>query len=488
MEDEEGTDILLLNPVDAADADEADGDFSETVELRPPVTVPSNIANVRGSNKWFNILHQLSELNAKHWFLHLTASFFPFMIDKNEHIYESWPRIIKWFVIFQSVILFLSLAWIAVLIGAVISGGFNVSMVWETDFVVNAAYPAALNRVGTVAVAWFLLALFLWKFLITCIYFLPQHLFFRWILNQISHRYDLWTTIIQSITIPLLSLVVAGAIGITNLFLLMAIVLSTMFYVIFTSYLPGHTAFKLLSLMLRYPIVYYERSVEAGGLTGIRMYHGQSGYDYPSRAIDGSLMNNHMGGAYRDPLEVGKLFADHLSSAVTAEPESSTAAIVAKPATQVLKNTFSKEISHVYVTGVAISRWFFNHRDITIVVPSLLWLTIIIVIPITYFAYGEAHGSSYVWWEIAPLWILLPAFLFHYFLNSFYWSPYNRIIRVNKVLSKETGETVEKSRLFISAFAYNMLSNTLWTVVECLVAFIILGGGWNMPAPTTFFA
>ncbi|MDE2026785.1 MAG: hypothetical protein KGJ07_09950, partial [Patescibacteria group bacterium] len=186
--------------------------------------------------------------------------------------------------------------------------------------------------------------------------------------------------------------------------------------------------------------------------------------------------------------------AGHLEySATNIVPDhSDEAKILNTPVTELIEslpNPESEEaMTNLYKNGITISHWFSSHRDITVVTPALLWLGVFLTVFLAYFGYAEAHGDhGFSWWEIFSIWTFIVAIMLDYVWNAYYWSPSNRISTLNEKLST-ADHPVYQMRLLVNTFVYNMISHLIWTVAECLIAFLILGGGWNMPAPTTFFA
>lgn len=473
-------------------------------EYMPPEGNQAGVQRSFESQTWEAIIYGYHELNKVHgWLLHIVAAFFPFLIASEYRIYDSYPNIVRWYTIFETVIGVISLSWIAILVGVVMSGGFNIEMNWTTDFVTSVggvpSYATTLTNVGTMRVGWFFFALFLWKFIIWCGHMLYQKMFYRRLRNQFSYRYDLWHTISESITIPLFALTIAAAVGITNVFLLMAIVMMHMIYVIVCHYSPQHNSLKLAQIMTHFPTAF--SVVDAEGNMTVAQHAGQTLQDSPINSMSGKVINSHMGGALRDPYDIGKvtstILLEGLKRFVNPSDEENVddrqgddnlIQLVDKPSTRVIADAFNQKLEHKYDTAVRLAELFHHHRDMTLAVPLIVFLITLIITPITYFAFGtNTSGNTFQYYSYIPLWVFYVAvIIIDFFWHSFYWSGWNRTVYSHKQWSNSNMK-VEASKLAINAFFFNMVRETVWTVAECVACFIMLGGSWNMPAPFTFF-
>jgi len=449
----------------------------EEVELVPANIIGRDVKDSQGSQVWNEALSGQGDIYDYSVFPHLRVLFGPWLFPKQYRVKEAWPKIVYWLTIWLLVNWFLSFSWLVIMVPTIIKGDFNVEMNFTTDFLSHKHYPDKVDSVGNVKFGWFFMAMFLWQFIVLSVLLFFKGIFFRYIRIQLSYRYDLWRFIIHIFTIPLLMITVCGMVGITNVFTIIAMVMLTMFYWMFTHYAPEHHVSNLLFVLLHLNPRY-------GGREGLVEAKDQTLMDGETEALDGSKVNGGFYGAVSSPLIAAKTLSHIVNNG--------------KELTEYDKDLFYEEykrdpnykegmLFNVYRTGQTIAHWFDTNTHYIFAIPVTGWFLILILAPIAYF--GGALGSdtsTFHWWAYIPIWAFVVALFVDLIWTFWYWHlKWNQKHVVHKQASSEEEEVVTVE-LLITAFHNTMFSLTFWTIVQVFISFTLLGGAWNMPGNLIF--
>lgn len=348
----------------------------------------------------------------------------------------------------------------AITFGLTASGYFNMQMAFTTDFLTIGAYPASEHNIGNIRIGWFIATAFIvYGTALFWLLFWPRYYINHYFRNQLRYRKDEIRSITTAITLALFQIAIYGAVGITNVFLILFATITIVGLYLFWHH-NQETAYAAYARVHDdiVPIIHNN-----DGVVSINTESKMS--DSLGHNASGREMNDHMGWAKRSLLDIGRSVAMFY---VTARNALEHPVRVPVDFTERQMERFFE----VLATHTIIS---ISPRIMNLYVS--LWIYIpILVVPIAYFGAAVNNTSdTYHSWAIASIWIFLILQMIDVVISYYYWSHRNhKYVRHsdNDSLSGRKTLMLALNHIWFTYFEW-----FYWGVSFLAVGFTLLAGG-----------
>jgi hypothetical protein len=378
---------------------------------------------------------------------------------------KNWSTSVTWLLVTMMMVFLTSLGstialWI--LVQSDSPNEFNVQTKWTTDFLQSTGYPAAPFDLSYIRIAYFFAAGFTAICVVSAaILFLP-HGFFGWyIKRQVRWRKDEAGTLSRGIAIFFVVIGLAGALGMTNIFVILFWSVSVMIIIMNTQYIPEK---------------HYGGSAETLNILVPVMRDNGNGFTTDdTRKLSDNLAHNNAGKLINDHMGFNRITLKYFSRTLAAFAFEGRA--IMQTPIKTYKQAEDKE--YVFLDLATHASFILNpHLWIALFTTFLTLMTIIV--PISYYG-GALHNSGDIFsrYVHAAFWLWFFAFYFNLIWNVLYWSVYN--YRGVPHPEAPSNPDMERTELLVGGVAHITFSWWYWMIFLIAITFTLLGGLANHP-------